>query len=648
MHWWRSREAPNGWCCGAHVTSETSHPVFRLHHGATCLAKSVLDADPSGEVVATLSEMQRIAFDVEPKEPDTEYRLQIGDILPEHAVGTRFRQHVEWPEDVWLESARGVVGIQVHSRRETPGATSPWQHRDTVRVVVVPSKLSEEAFGRMVDDLAGLSKGLLFDLVSKAYARSSLRPESDDVRVSPRSAQLELRLLEQVLRDVGYALLEISRQPHTTLQVERVMGAWTGAERLSDDGVAWLLARGVDPRRRDVFSGSVSAPRLNIRPHSHCPEHAVIRWFLDLIRERAYECARRAILERQALVADKPHRSRHFDNEPSLYELFDLPRIERLNQAVKRASSIDQTISGMLRLPFVQREQPTAPQTPSPLFRYVESYNRFWSAMQAYIRHASLLLEHGLDERSKPTWRMYEQWVFLQLAAGLERIGLRPSSQDSLFRRLGTHLFTVDLRRGTRLGFSTSDGRLVILRYEPWIYARDIARRNGDRVFRGRDGEAPWSPDVLMEVYEPTGTGRPARLALAIVIDAKYSRRLEERHWDETSKYHEIRDTETGAQVVRQVWIACPGETDRGEMIAFRDTSVGWSAQGPDRPLAAGEFLQGAVSLSPSPVPTAKRGTVCDAAMEFLMGLCSWLGLSESRPIATVHRPRSGGQSTAA
>jgi len=173
-----------------------------------------------------------------------------------------------------------------------------------------------------------------------------------------------------------------------------------------------------------------------------------------------------------------------------------------------------------------------------------------------------------------------------------------------------------------------------MVRYEPWIYARDIARRNGDGVFRGREGEAPWSPDVLIEVYEPTGDLRPARLASAIVIDAKYSRRVEERHWNETSKYHEIRDTETGAQVVRQVWIASPGEQEHGEPIFFRDTSVRWTTHGPDRPLAAGEFLQGGVSLSPD--PAAKRGTVCTTAMDFLSGLCSWLDISESGPIETA------------
>jgi len=62
---------------------------------------------------------------------------------------------------------------------------------------------------------------------------------------------------------------------------------------------------------------------------------------------------------------------------------------------------------------------------------------------------------------------MYEQWVFLQVAAACEEIGLRPSSHESLFRRLGAHLFTVDLRRGTRLGFTSTDGRIVIIRYEP-------------------------------------------------------------------------------------------------------------------------------------------------------------------------------------
>jgi hypothetical protein len=247
--------------------------------------------------------------------------------------------------------------------------------------------------------------------------------------------------------------------------------------------------------------------------------------------------------------------------------------------------------------------------------------------MREYLRRTTILLEHSLDERSKPTWRMYEQWVFLQIAAACEELGLRPSSHDSLFRRLGTHLFTVDLRRGTRLGFTAADGRVVLLRYEPWIFSRDIARRNAEAVFQGRDGEAPWSPDVLIEVFEPPAPGLPPRLTLAIVVDAKYARRLEEHHWQDTGKYQMIRDTETGTQIVRQVWVAIPGEVDESGMVAFRDQSVSWTPEGPDRPLGASEFLQGVVSLSPD--PSLPPGTLAPGARELMLGLLTWLSFRE-------------------
>ena len=43
-------------------------------------------------------------------------------------------------------------------------------------------------------------------------------------------------------------------------------------------------------------------------------------------------------------------------------------------------------------------------------------------------------------------------------------------------------------------------GRLVRIRYEPYVFGRDLAVSRGDTVFKGMAGNSTWSPDVLVEV----------------------------------------------------------------------------------------------------------------------------------------------------
>jgi len=607
---------------------QSSSIIFRLFYRQDCVCEAELDKPQLQKFNATLEETQRLSFEVAPKEPGIEYSIQIGDINPPDSIGKGFRRHVEWPEDLYIESARGLVEIKLLSRNDN-FPNDPWKIRARLLVVVLSSKLTEEKFEAMVADLTALSSGLLFDLISKSFGGLARKQFSNNVRISHRSAQLELRLLEALVRDLGFTLLDISRQPELTLNLKRVIAPWTGSERLSSDGIAWFAARGVDPRV-SLKGRELLGPRMNVVTDSNCIEHGIIRWFLELIKSRTMECARRANAEWKCIEADKEYRSCSFGSSGSLYELFDKPKIERLKEAALRAKVVNKSIQGMLELPFLRNQKPIIPQEPTAVFRYVLHYNRFWRTMREYLRRSTLLLEHNLDERNKPTWRMYEQWVFLQLAAAFEEIGLMPSGQENLFQRLGAHVFTVDLRRGTRLGFRSTDGRIIMLRYEPWIFSRGLARRNGDTVFHGREGEAPWSPDILIEVFEPTPMRKHAQLSFVIVIDAKYTTQIREHHWQDTNKYHMIRSTETGAQIVRQVWVACPFETGDGEIIKFRDPTVGWSSAGPEHPVNALEFLQGAVSLVPD--SNMERGKVCPAATELIMGLLNWLQFPEVSP----------------
>jgi hypothetical protein len=206
-----------------------------------------------------------------------------------------------------------------------------------------------------------------------------------------------------------------------------------------------------------------------------------------------------------------------------------------------------------------------------------------------------LVLEDGAQERVKSTHRLYEQWVFFQLASAFRAAGLTCISQEGLFHRSHRYRYTLDVDRGARLTFTAPDGRAVALRYEPWVLPMHAAGQRRDSVYRGRAGDTAWSPDILIEFFGGPGAGPSAgAVDYAVVVDAKYTGRLEEHHWSDVGKYRDIRATHNRRQVVKQVWLAY---LDPNESISFTDTELSWPASLEELPPE--EFALGGLGLLP-------------------------------------------------
>lgn len=280
---------------------------------------------------------------------------------------------------------------------------------------------------------------------------------------------------------------------------------------------------------------------------------------------------------------------------------------------------------------LLARVRPAIDLTPTPVFSNVEPYRRIRHEMLRFLKTGLIIVDEGTDERIKSTSRLYEQWVFLQLAAAFRLSGLTCSSQQGILHSSRRFRFTLDLDRGARVTFSSRDGRAVILRYEPWVMPRASAVQNRDTVYRGRGGEAAWSPDVLVEfIGGPEHVGEAASVEYAVVIDAKYTRAIREYHWNDTTKYLEIRATATDRQVARQLWLAFPGDNNQSEQtIALRDSSIRWTENGPNCP--RDETVQGILNLTPS--PSLDSNAVADgwitqpeeAATSFVNGLLRFM-----------------------
>lgn len=596
-------------------------PTFTIYYGDDLLAEGILDG-PVVMVQKPLPETALVSFDLSPKEPEVEYCIYIGDLRLREIFPRKYRQTQYWDEKRYLDSARGVVTITLKSRSDQE---SPWSQRLQINVVVIPSKISEEKFNVMFDDLVRLSSGLVFDLMS--LGKLGTYQQRDNIfkgSISIRSAQMELKLLKQVWFKFSIAIRYISMQPETSIRMKNVIRSCYGTENLSPNEVLRLTNQGIDPKN-PLTPRPYSAERQIAAPSLDTPEHRMLRSFVMLLAERIHDCSKRAVEEIASIKKDKPYRDHVFsDQELSLYEIYDAPKIDRLEDAQDTAEQMLDQIKKTLQIKPLNCTQGFADQLKAtPIFKNISSYHAIWNVMMEYLLSSAVLIDAGAEERNKQTWRMYEQWVFLQLASGLRAIGLQCISEKEFVRQLARDRFTIDLQRDTTLSFLSIDNRRIVLRYEPWIFSKSIAEANGDSLYHGIGRELAWSPDVLLEVFEEKGAGKE-ELVYAVIIDAKYAKKINENyHWDNVLKYQEIKSILTDKQIVYQVWLAYPGDDN----IHCPDETITWSIDGPT--CGCTDFLRGELGLQPD--TALQGGDSIDSVKIFIEGLLNMLNFPESK-----------------
>ena len=559
--------------------------VFALTRNGNPVARADLDreADAPDAAPVTISELQPIGFAIERRSPEMEYEVAIGDVPL--GAGTPFGPNVYWADEPYLESTRGRVSVSLLGRAAGSGAE--WRDCARLDVTVVPTKLSEERCAALEDDIRRVSAGLIFDLVSKMlrgvrYARGLQGIES-------RSSHVELRGLRDVWRELSGLIERIDADPHLHVGRRVRPRPCTGADVLDPDAAAWLAARGFDPRSRHA-RWPVTVPTRVLTKTSDTVEHRLMLGFLRLLLAQVGECVEAARRDVDRIEEDREWRHVAIGAGPTLYEEVDLPKIERLREAVRQGGELAAQIRRAIRLPLFGGLAPQGGEPDTPVFTHVEPYYRFARAMRGYLASKLVVLETGADERLKETSRLYEHWVFLRLGAAFRAAGLRGDDVEGVVRRLSRHRFVLDLDDDMVVTFRVDQRRRVRVRYEPWILSADAARRRGDLLCRGAGAGPAWRPDVLIEFIDGSDVD------YAVVVDSKYSRRIQDHHWARVEKYTRIRTVAGLRQVVRQVWLAHPGDPAG---IRCRDPFVRWTEAGPDRP--RDEFVMGEIGLRPAP-----------------------------------------------
>ncbi len=546
--------------------------------------------------------------------PDTEataWRLRLGDVVPDDALGSDLGPSIVWRRKSWFDCARGLVRLAVECNADPEASAlggAGWIEVTSASVLVHPSKVTEEQWLAMRADLEVVAADLANDLVGRASAGlgrpSRVRTPLDDL-VAARRLVVRMRA----------AMEAIERQPHSVLRraAERERAT---PRRLDGAALQRLLARGVDPRRR-ATEASGRIPTQRLVPSLDITEHRRIAATLRQATRRLNTGEARARAEVAEIEAERPWRERPGDAPgTTLYDRFDQPRIERLNVLREESAQLRRIAGRLLALPVLAGMQDDQrPLRASYVFRQIPAYRKAWRAMQAWQHGARAQVDVGDEIRRKDTDRMYEQWVFLQLAAGLRSLGLAALRHEDLFRRISARRFILDLPRGACMAFATPSGSLISLHFEPWIRPRHVAERLGDPFFHGAGRDAAWSPDVLLTI---TGGGdaRPR----GFVVDAKYARAVREDHWAGVRKYMQIQRVSDRGNPVTQVWIAAPGV----EGVRINDGAVAWTVNGPDLP-PGNSHVFGEVGLLP--LHNRTPGDPIAEAKVFLRGLLVHAGV---------------------
>jgi hypothetical protein len=545
------------------------------------LASGAEQIEAAATVVArhvVISETDQISFVLRDPNAAMEYNIFVGDVSlaevlpnPIDAHGMMIQGNLIWRDFRYFDSARGATLVKIKCR-DISSSEMGWQNVAEREIYVLPTKSGEAHYERMQNDLSSLSRSLITDLYGKSkhtYDILFARDMKGDL-----SKEEELDAVWSLVRRIGPLLTEMRNQPASRLVSESKTRQFWGSERIGIRGVRALSRKGIDIK---------SSPRpMNIeqsvlRESFDIHEHRAIVAFLDVITARCNLCAEAARSHMESIVAEKELRDITFNNGPSLYQTMDVPKLQRLEEGLKKADESLKAIKVFRRLPFLNRVCPDLAALRRMSIQPGSTYHVLWTLIQRYLTGGGTYAPGRTQESmTKLTTRLFEQWCFLRLVEAFRSNGLDLQEWDDSIRRHLRSRFVVDFDRGLRFSGRLDNGLRLNLHFEPWILGNESAIRQGNSLCRASDTNAAWSPDIVIEcVAEHGSSWEPVYI---IVMDSKYTARVSEYHWQGVMKYLQIRSTNTGRQVARQLWLI---SLDSPAGITPEDPAVKFTDSGP-------------------------------------------------------------------
>jgi len=530
------------------------------------------------ENVLILEEAEKLSFVLDAPVDGLEYRISIGDMPldeilpnPQGAGGMVIGGRTFWPEFKYFESARGQTSIILESRYDqSPSET--WVRVFIDNVYILPSKIGEDSYQSMSNDLEEVSRSLLIDLYGKSKQTHDLRYAKEGHKYHSRDH--ELSAIERVIEHLGLILDSIMHRPSSRIKTVLWCQNYWGGERLNPTSVAALSRHGINP-----MSGQ--RPLLihtNRRFESFdIPEHRVVKAFLNILIRRAHYCAAVAKRHIRAISEEQPLRDVRIGDGPTIYESVDLPKIRRLQQAMQKADRSVSLISALSSLPFLNEVPPELIALKGGAFQRSREYEELLGIIRRFLLENAIWYEGSdMTEVTKLTSRLYEQWCYLQIVEAFRKCGLDLREwNDAISDNLQSR-FVIDFDRGLLFEGALGSNLRIRFRYEPWILGEKTAVQSHETLCRGSAGEVAWCPDIVIEcLMREADTWRPV---YGIVMDCKYSKNINDHHWAQTAKYLEIRSVATRRQIIKQLWLVAPGSLSD---VRSEDPAVSFGLSGP-------------------------------------------------------------------
>jgi hypothetical protein len=567
------------------------------------LSPAVSSAEERPSVV--VEEAQHVGFVLAPSDSDWDYRIRVGDRAIAEEAGDgwgngsltrRFGDMLCWVDAMHFESARGCTNLYLEAR---PTPDSPWELIATLPTYVLPTKLGEERYDAMVRDLRELCGGLLLDLLGTSRQKSHALLLSRGV--SYRSKEEELRVVDLTWRRLQPLLERIAKSPNIDVVRTRTQVSYWGSRDLTHTDVRQLASRGIDPREHGV-PRPLRLVRAALRETTDIREHHIIAGFVRLLQKRLIDVVKAIGQHRAAIQGEKRYRDIQIGGRPSLFSLVDAPRLRQLASADMQAKGL---LENMVRLMKSSPLRDCTPETRRPsrhLFTQGMVYRSVRDVIDRYMNAAHFWTGDGDGAAiTKLSSRMYEQWVLMGLVEAFREQGLALAPWEDVLSTSVRERFTIDFERGLEFRAALTPRKSLRIRYEPWILPREDAKATGETLCHGARSRVPWCPDVIVECLVSRGDREETLYGVA--IDCKYSMRVAEHHWHATRKYTRIRATASNRQVVRQLWIAYPGEEAEIQMV---DPGIRFENDGPTCPVT--ETVEGILPCMPG--VAASRGVL--------------------------------------
>jgi hypothetical protein len=529
--------------------------------------------------VLVLSETEKVTFVLDPTPEHMEYQISIGDVplsdlvsVPDDAGGRDIGGRLIWHGMGYFESARGRTLLLLEARpAET--TTAVWKTVAVVDIYVLPTKLGDERYENMTEDLASISRGLLVDLYGKSRETYDLRYAQEGRIYTSR--ETELASITDALDQFFPLLAAIQARPASRVVSEPCLQKYWGSERISPSTISAMSRSGISPQHANrplLIRGRKKVESFDI------PEHRVFHAFLKILAHRARYCARAARGHIDVLTSERHLRHIQRGNEPSLYERIDLPKIRRLEQAIDRAVAAMANAESLLALPFLARVPAELVAVQGGGFQRSPEYRQSLSVIRSFLLKNAIWYEGDeVSAITKLTSRLFEQWCYLKLVEAFRCCGLELREWTDVIRNNLASRFIIDFDRGLAFEGTLAPGLRLRFRYEPWILGKNSAVQAKETLCRGSANTVAWSPDIVLECLRWTADAwKPIYV---IVLDCKY--RIRNVSFDEISKYSEIRCTETMRQLVKQLWLITLPEPQTTPSINSEDPAILFEADGP-------------------------------------------------------------------